>query len=314
MRSTFYFAAMQKWLTSKPDRADWWKWAPRDWAEYSRMLTWLADRGKNVTRYFEVWNEPVPDAYWMGTLESVVELHTQSYQALHKGNPDAVVLGPCPYSFVWDFLEQFFKLGGGQWIDQLAIHANTEGDPDTGKLRENIQRVRQLVRQHGPERDIYITELGWGTPDVTESQQAQYLVRAYVLCLAERVKLLTWHMLWQYEPGDEPGYALLRHDGSPRPALVAYATLVRQLQRAKSSGEVPDLPSIPQAGCQRSRRGRISEQGRAQTRLLVPRLVDSQRLLWRLAVFAGSKLNWIQRKVAVGTREQVAIGYGDDTE
>lgn len=48
-------------------------------------------------------------------------------------------------------------------------------------------------------------------------------------------------MFWQYENNEEPGYAILRHDFSPRPALAAYANLVRQLQRAVYVDEIYGL-------------------------------------------------------------------------
>jgi len=239
---TFYFSAMPKWLSSRPERADWQKWSPTDWDDYAKFLEWVISGAKaGGFTHYEVWNEPVPYAYWMGTLESVVKLHEVTYKAIKKVQPDAVVLGPCPYTFLWEFLEQFFALGGGQWIDDVVVHAYS-GRPDD-EFPANLRKLRELMARHGlGDRDVYITELGYSTPRVTEHEQAQYLVRSYLYAWAAGVKLLTWHMLWDYLPDStDPGHAILRHDQTPRPAYVAYANLTRLLERAKYLGPVEGL-------------------------------------------------------------------------
>ena len=238
---TFYFSQMPRWLTSRPERADWQKWSPKNWDDYGKFVE-FAVRGayKAGVRHFEVWNEPVPYAYWMGPMESVVKLHEVTYKAVKRVAPDAVVLGPCPYSFVWSFLDKFFQLGGGAWIDQIVIHAYG-GDPDV-EFVANLRKLRALLGRYGlSDRDIYITEKGFSTPQFTEHQQAQNLVKTYVYCLSEHIRLLTWHMLWDYTPKGDPGYAILRHDQTPRPAYCAYAAMTRVLERAAYVGPVPGL-------------------------------------------------------------------------
>ena len=66
-------------------------------------------------------------------------------------------------------------------------------------------------------------------------------MRAYLYAWSEGVRVLTWHMLWDYSGQGDPGYALLRHDHTPRPAYVAYATLTRVLERANYVGPVAGL-------------------------------------------------------------------------
>lgn len=253
---TFYFSAMPQWLSSKPDRADWQKWSPKNWDDYDKFLQWVITGTKaGGFTYYEVWNEPVPYAYWMGSMESVVKLHEVTYKAIKKIQPDAVVLGPCPYTFLWEFLEQYFELGGAKWIDDVVIHAYS-GNPDID-FAGNLRKLKSVMRKHGlGGRDIYITEKGYSTPDVTERQQAEYLVRAYLYAWSEGVRVLTWHMLWDYSGAGDPGYAILRHDHTPRPAYVAYATMTRVLERAKYLGPVTGL-SPAQRGFRFEKRGKV---------------------------------------------------------
>ncbi|UCH36191.1 MAG: CIA30 family protein [Armatimonadota bacterium] len=244
MEPILYFRGMPLWLTSRPDRVDYRKFKPKSWDEYGRFVEYYCSLVADDVDFYEVWNEPVPYAYWMGTIEDVVKLHEVTYRAVHAADPTATVLGPCPYSFVWDFLERFFELGGGQWLDAIVLHAYTSEDPDAGQFRENLRRVRDLAAKYGVRKDLYITEMGYSTPDVTEREQAEYLVRAYLLAMAEDVRVLIWHMFWDYVGDAEagPGFAIFRHEWSPRPAFVALATLIRQVEQAEYVDDIAGLP------------------------------------------------------------------------
>ena len=260
---TVCFVTMAKWLSSKPDRADYQKWSPTSWDEYAGIVKFVV-RGASQAgiKHYEVWNEPVPFAYWMGPMESVVKLHEVTYQAIKSVQPDAVVLGPCPYTFKWDFLEEFFKLGGGKWIDQVLMHTYDSEPPDVN-LPANLRRLHQMMERFGlGDRDVYITEMGYGTPKHTESEQAQNLVRAFVYALSERVRVLMWHMLWDWQGvrdpdnyAGEPGHAIMRFDKSPRPAYIAYATMTRLLERAAYVGPVAGLAAT-QRGFEFRKRGK----------------------------------------------------------
>jgi len=274
---TFYFSKMPKWLTSRPERADWYKWSPTNWDEYGKFVE-FAVRGAYAAgvRHFEVWNEPVPYAYWMGPMESVVRLHEVTYRAVKRVAPDAVVLGPCPYSFVWGFLEKYFELGGGQWIDQVVIHAYGK-NPDEAFVT-NLRKLRSMLAKYGlGDRDIYITEKGFSTPQSTERQQAHDLVKTYVYCLSERIRLLTWHMLWDYTPSGDPGHAILRHDQTPRPAYCAYTAMASVLERAAYTQPVTGLAPT-QRGFEFSKRGTtirvLWETGKEPTRATVRSSAD----------------------------------------
>ena len=253
---TFYFSQMPKWLSSRPDRPDWQKWSPTNWGDYGKFVEWVVRGAKRGGfTHYEVWNEPVPYAYWMGSIESVVKLHEVTYKAIKKVQPDAVVLGPCPYTFVWNYIDRFFELGGARWIDGVVIHAYS-GNPDID-LAANLRKLKNMMRKHGiGGRDIYITELGYATPKVTEHEQAQYLVRAYMHAWSEGVRLLNWHMLWDYSGKGDPAYAILRHDRTPRPAYVAYATMTRLLERATYEGKVTGV-AASQRGFRFRKHGQI---------------------------------------------------------
>lgn len=252
-----YFRGMPKWLTSRPDRVDYQKFPPKDWDEYARFVTWYVGRMKPYIKHWEVWNEPVPYAYWMGTIEDMVRLHEVTYKAVKAADPEAIVLGPCPYSFLFPFLEKFFELGGGQWIDAVVIHAYTSGAPEPGQLDVNLQKVRQLAARFVGPRDLYVTELGWDAGRIGWTRQAQYLVRSHVLALEARVKALIWHMYWNYGEDGPGGYALLNHNHTPRPGLVAYCQMMRMLRETTFSRRLGELTDPQRAYEFAGPRGRV---------------------------------------------------------
>ena len=230
-----YFRGMPKWLTSRPDRSDYKKFPPNDWAAYARFVTWYVNKMKHLIKHWEVWNEPVPYANWMGSFEQMVKLHEVTYKAVKAADPKAVVMGPCPYSFLFGFLEKFFQQGGGKYIDAVVIHAYTRDAPEPGNLDVNFKKVRELAAKYIGPKDLYVTELGWDAGRVGQTAQAQYLVRSYVMALEAGVKALIWHMYWDYKGVGSRGHAILNHNRTPRPALVAYCTAMRMLTGMKST-------------------------------------------------------------------------------
>jgi hypothetical protein len=226
-----FFRGMPKWLSTRPDRADYRKFPPTDWNEYARFVTWYVNQMKDRVHVWETWNEPVPYAYWMGTMEEVVKLHEVTYKAVHDADPEAIVLGPCPYNIRLPFTEEFFEMGGGQWIDAVVVHAYMD-QPDPNFL-EDLQWLRWTLDDHGLQKDIWVTEVGWDTRRYTELQQASYLVQTYAIGLAEGVHTIIWHMNWDFnDPALRGGHGLLRYNHQPKPALAAYAMMIRTLEGA----------------------------------------------------------------------------------
>ena len=240
-RPICYFRGMPKWLTSRPDRSDYRKFPPKEWDDYAKFVTWYVGKMKHLIKHWEVWNEPVPYAYWMGKFEEMVKLHEVTYKAVKAADPKAVVMGPCPYSFLFDFLRKFYEQGGGSYIDAVVIHAYTRDAPEPGSLDVNFRKVRDLTAEYIGQKDLYVTELGWDAARVGQTAQAQYLVRAHVMAMEAGVKALLWHMYWDYKGVGPRGYAILNHNRTPRPALVAFCTLMRMLLGTTFSRRLPEF-------------------------------------------------------------------------
>jgi hypothetical protein len=98
------------------------------------------------------------------------------------------------------------------------------------------------------DRPLWITEVNWplkgtgkyspasGNPNVTEDEQADYLIRYYVLCLATGyVERIYW---WQLVA---PGYGLIDSREEPwrkRPSFFAFKTMVSFLRDSEFQGTI----------------------------------------------------------------------------
>jgi hypothetical protein len=97
-----------------------------------------------ITRFEGPTNEPTLNAALVTSMQNF-------YTAVKAANPNAVVIGPTPVQIsaaAGGGLEQFLAAGGGNYIDEWAVHAynsQTAGDLNLG--RTQLGRVQDHARQ-----------------------------------------------------------------------------------------------------------------------------------------------------------------------
>ncbi len=209
---------------------------------------------------------------WAGSVQDYYQLLRVAYRAIKAGNPTARVhLAGLTY---WvdqragrpQYFARLLELiaadatasAHNYYFDVATLHLYT----DPHALYSVPRLYRDLMRAQGFEKPIWINETNvipwddptnWGTGyDVpsgmrcTLADQASYLLQAFSLGLAggaERIAV--------YKAEDSPGAAfnggidaveraaLVREDGSLRPAFLAYQTAVRYLQAARAAHYFP---------------------------------------------------------------------------
>jgi len=135
----------------------------------------------------------------------------------------------------------FDKVTSLLYVDRMGAPENKQFGWNATKKLALLKAAVDVSACAG--RDIWITEVNWplagtapyspaaGKPNVTEEEQADYLIRYYVLLLASGlVERITW---WQLAA---PGYGLVDNRGENwkrRPAFHAFRTL-----RARLAGSV----------------------------------------------------------------------------
>lgn len=239
--SCLVFSYMPRWLSVKgPDDPDGRRYPSKDWKGYEKYISWVTENTPGYDIY-EMWNEPVPHAYWMGSVADLVPLAEATYRGMKAVKPKAKLLGPCPYSFLIPFMDEFFEKGGGKWLDGIVVHGYTPGPPDVHFVK-GLSETKALLCKHGLENlPLYITEMGYSTPSVSEDDMAAYIPRCYAYAWREGVKFMVWHNL-EALSSDGVSFDLSWKDKTPRPGFTAFCVMTRELEGAKLVRQMDGLP------------------------------------------------------------------------
>ena len=233
---------------------------------YSGFARYAAEVAKHCTNIHtvEIWNEWNSPGFCRGPAGSKPDVYQalidHAYDAIKKARPDMKVVG-CSTTGLWwggyKWLEQFFKQKDSlRPMDALSVHPyNCALAPEY--LTESIATIKRMIKQSGHESPppIWITEVGWpvnisatpgvaeqvyesGNENVSEEQQAIYLVRSYALLLAAGAERIHWYDFMNDGTDPKSGehnFGLIRNPEdsrgryAPKPAYAAYASMTRQL-------------------------------------------------------------------------------------
>ena len=184
---------------------------------------------KDYVHVWECWNEPNLDEFFSGADPVVYTSFLKSgYNEAKRADPTCVVLGG---SIVFtqrsslDFLTAMYESGAKDYMDALSYHPYcTPYSPinnNTFNAYSRLEtRVRPIMVQNGDEnKKIWITEMGWGTEDVTEDQQATYLTQA--LAMAQNWGWVETFIIYKWIDSGDCYKGLLSEDGSPKPSFYA---------------------------------------------------------------------------------------------
>jgi hypothetical protein len=202
-----------------------------------------------------LWNEP--DIYgqaggnWVGSVEDFARMQMVGYQAIKRANPQArVVLAGTTYW--WDLEHQ-----RPQYLDRLltALQA-LPGAAENGAYFDAVSvhqysnplncftvptLYQRILQQHGLNKPIWLDEanvppyddplrvLQRGGLRASLEEQSNYIIECTALARAAGVQRFAVYKMRDEEPENEQYYGLVRNDGTPRPAYVAYQTAAREL-------------------------------------------------------------------------------------
>jgi xylan 1,4-beta-xylosidase len=132
-----------------------WSYPPRDYAKWAELVyQWTRHNVERYGRaeverwYFEVWNEPNLDFYWVGTPEDFYRLHDYAIDAVRRALPTARVGGPDVAGSGGALMDGFlthvvsgtnFATGkAGTPTDFLSFHAKGQPAVINGHVRMGI--------------------------------------------------------------------------------------------------------------------------------------------------------------------------------
>jgi hypothetical protein len=211
---------------------------------YGRYGVALAQRYPKQVRALEVWNEingnwcdgacpQDPAGTYAGLLEA-------AWKALKAVAPDVSVVGGSTAGVPLPFWRKLADRGAFDRLDVVSVHIY--GQPEGSE--RGIEGLRALMREHGVDRPIWVTETGGGGPSPEQRRAAAAgLVKQMTVLRSADVARIYWYLMRDYENFD--GLGLVRAPDSaygryaPNPAYVAYATLIRTLGDARQVRREP---------------------------------------------------------------------------
>lgn len=230
------------------------------WGQFVRKIV---SRYRGRIDYWIIWNEPdvwdkTSSGYtWSGSEADFYQLLKVAYHAARSANSDSRILLP-GLTYWWDKehgREQYFKrlldvakddptAPANNWYFDAAV-LQLYNDPRT--LYDVPQLFRQIMREHGFEKPIWINETNvtpWDDPvaplsrdrfRATLDEQASFVIQAFAYALAAGVERIA---IYKMRDGPTPGpggeaFGLVRSSGTTRPAHTAYRVATRYFAGAR---------------------------------------------------------------------------------
>lgn len=217
--------------------------------QWEAFLEEVFSRFKKFSSYFEIghaWNRT---KWGVWDYSEYLRLAESSVSLAEKHNVKLV--GPAVIDFEFHLYPPVLKKIPFDVASSL-LYVDRMGAPETKQAGWDTSRKLALLRATVDvcleNRPLWITEVNWplkgtgkfspasGKPNVTEEEQADYLVRYYVLCLPTgHVERIYW---WQLVA---PGYGLIdsrEEYWRKRPSFFAFKTMVSFLIDSEFQGTI----------------------------------------------------------------------------
>lgn len=197
--------------------------------EIARVSAFAQDLAHEFSfKYWELGNEPDLPFFYAGPIERYNEAFGQVAMAIKSVSPHTVVMNGGLSFFGKDGeprSRKFVEIVDPKTLDAFAYHGHGVG---VQAEREALERIRRTAREFGKESIPYIeTESGVSakTKD-QEFMQARTVIQKIVYAQSQGMPLFIWFRLWM----PTEGYTNLNSTESPRPAVLAYRTMVEVLR------------------------------------------------------------------------------------
>jgi len=172
---------------------------PRNASDFRDFVSAMASRYAGQVSGWEIWNEENLGRYWGGSVNpaAYANMLKLAYPAVKSADSGAQVIFGGMSMNDWDFLQSVYNAVGdiGNYYDVMAIHPYSPiWSPDLVRFDGNgritsdsfagYREVRRVMLDHGNDKPLYFTEMGWSTTSqpsmgVSAQQQADYTTLAW---------------------------------------------------------------------------------------------------------------------------------------
>ncbi len=202
----------------------------QSWRDY---VEGVVRRYRNDITYWEVYNEFNSPAFArQATLKDYVAMLRDAYEVAKKVDPQCKIGIGCADVDV-SFLEQVIVEGADGHFDFVNVHpyslmgAVMNGrEPVFLRMAANLRKMLAKTKQRS-EIALWVSEIGVASTDesMAEQKQAEAIVKAYVLCLAQGIDRVFWFEGRGPAYGPSGDFGIIRQDWTKRPSFVALRTL-----------------------------------------------------------------------------------------
>jgi len=190
--------------------------------------------GKGIL--WEVWNEANIKQFWtpQPSMDDYCKLVEIVAPRIKQVDPGSQVVAGATSQIPLDWFEDCFKKGLLNWIDVLSIHPYRSQPPET--VIQDYTKFRELIARYAPAgKKIPVISGEWGYSNInwdknklTEQQQADYLVRMFLINAYQNIPVSIWYD-WKNDGTDpnerEHHFGTVKHDLNPKAAYLAAKVL-----------------------------------------------------------------------------------------
>ena len=228
---------------------------PKDVDAYGAAYAKLVRLGGGFVQNFEFWNEP--EGRLGASPAWTAENFTRALRSAHRGMKSANPAAKMAVGSNLELIANVHRFGGQDAYEIMVLHpypwavGSMWNTPEEGLLLELCASTRRWLDAHGGrDKEIWSTEYGYTTGTTicgcTELQQAQMDTRATLLQLAgglSRVNPFRMDDVWFWGQVDGR-FGLTRGNSTPKPAFVAYGTLLRAVKNLPYRGRLDAGPNL----------------------------------------------------------------------
>jgi len=219
------------------------KWlAARDSNDTKEYIQTVIKRYKNTIKYWEIGNEVENNSFPASfPPEQFVQFFKYNYRWIKSSDANAKILIPSffgtyglPLQSKYDWLRNFFKLGGGAYIDIIAYHDYNSW----WTLPLHIDSIKSIRNSFGFQaKPIWLTEssISSNITSITPSyasidEQAADVWRRSCLAWSKEVELYNWHSLWSSAPPSTwQEFGLVDNTGKKKKSFHSYKLLAEKI-------------------------------------------------------------------------------------
>lgn len=194
--------------------------------------------GKGIL--WEIWNEANIKQFWspQPSVDDYCKLVEACASRIRQADPSGQIVAGATSQIPLEWFEACFKKGLLNWIDVLSVHPYRSQPPET--VISDYARFRELISRYAPaSKQIPVISGEWGYSNInwdksrlTEQQQADYLVRMFLINSYQKIPVSIWYD-WKNDGTDsnerEHNFGTVKHDLNPKAAYLAAKVLSSSL-------------------------------------------------------------------------------------